>query len=473
MKCGRRTVVATATFKRAPKTCQAMRNSNKTLKNNVMTVWAVDSLFTSASYCITFDIFLCRLSTLRTFQKIRLILIFTHASFQSLVFISFESTLSNQKVLDLNWLGRKTIWKGSSARAGAAKSFIKDTPTFTSKISVLFAPSCICACGLCLGPICIFFLFCCCSIFSCFLTLSSVVCVCCSRRHETGRRLDGSVEIGSRGRRPCRGTLLAGQSRSSASPAQQFDDSNPGPQRQRSPRAIVEQRNKESRRTAQPGSGRLSGPVEPFVWGPKLRGQQARTQALPQVPLARHSAPTVAGPVHQILPNLHTRRCKYIFRTTFSTRSYKVVKQLQSFLFLGLKLNMFELLLSPTVTNVNIQAIRPFFRQPFSAMLRQLGNGLEDLVLEDSSWLSGRDCLPSALARMTGLRRVSLRYLANDMMVIIIYSCLLFSCSYNYILFPSSHLFWCDVQVATLARNCRHLQVRDRTGQNDYQIVLK
>lgn len=78
---------------------------------------------------------------------------------------------------------------------------------------------------------------------------------------------------------------------------------------------------------------------------------------------------------------------------------------------------MFELLLSPTVKYVDIQSVRPFFRQPFAAMLRQLGNGLQDFVLEDSSWLQGRDVLSSALATMSGLQRISLRYLANDLMV--------------------------------------------------------
>lgn len=113
---------------------------------------------------------------------------------------------------------------------------------------------------------------------------------------------------------------------------------------------------------------------------------------------------------------------------------------------------MFELLLSPTVKTVNIQSIRPFFRQPFAAMLKQLGNGLKDLVLEDSSWLQGRDCLPSALARMTGLQRISLRYLANDLMVQ--------SITHSFQRFQSLNvLLFCFVlQVATLARNCRHLQ---------------
>jgi hypothetical protein len=41
------------------------------------------------------------------------------------------------------------------------------------------------------------------------------------------------------------------------------------------------------------------------------------------------------------------------------------------------------------------------------------------LDIEDSSWLQRREYLPPALARMTRLRRISLRYLANDMMVII------------------------------------------------------
>lgn len=81
---------------------------------------------------------------------------------------------------------------------------------------------------------------------------------------------------------------------------------------------------------------------------------------------------------------------------------------------------MFELLLSPAVTQVDIQSVRPFFRQPFAAMLRQLGNGLEDLRLEDNCWVQGRELLPPALARMTGLCRVSLRFIATDIMVILL-----------------------------------------------------
>lgn len=38
-------------------------------------------------------------------------------------------------------------------------------------------------------------------------------------------------------------------------------------------------------------------------------------------------------------------------------------------------------------------------------------------ITDDSSWLQRRECLPSALSRMTQLRRISLRYLANDTMV--------------------------------------------------------
>ena len=67
---------------------------------------------------------------------------------------------------------------------------------------------------------------------------------------------------------------------------------------------------------------------------------------------------------------------------------------------------------------VEVQSIRPFFRPSFSAMLKDLGTGLQRLILEDSSWIQGRDFLPPALAKMTGLRQISIRYLANDMMVL-------------------------------------------------------
>ncbi len=95
-----------------------------------------------------------------------------------------------------------------------------------------------------------------------------------------------------------------------------------------------------------------------------------------------------------------------------------------------------------------MHAVRSFFRQQFVTSLRQLGTGLEQLAIrmneffpcfcphlldlydivfpfffyfdetiEDSSWLQRRENLPAALSRMTHLRRISLRFLANDMMV--------------------------------------------------------
>lgn len=103
---------------------------------------------------------------------------------------------------------------------------------------------------------------------------------------------------------------------------------------------------------------------------------------------------------------------------------------------------MFELLLSTAVKHVHVQLVRTFFRQSFVTSLRQLGTGLENLTIrkaiqpwlflfqrlsiklfpvDDSSWLQRRESLPSAFARMTHLRKISLRYLANDLMVIIFF----------------------------------------------------
>lgn len=96
-----------------------------------------------------------------------------------------------------------------------------------------------------------------------------------------------------------------------------------------------------------------------------------------------------------------------------------------------LDLSMFELLLSTSVKHVYVQSVRTFFRQSFVTSLRQLGTGLEELTIHDSSWLQRRECLTSAFARMTHLRRISLRYLANDQMI------------------------------AALAQNCLHLQEMD------------
>jgi hypothetical protein len=84
------------------------------------------------------------------------------------------------------------------------------------------------------------------------------------------------------------------------------------------------------------------------------------------------------------------------------------------------QLNIFELLLSPTVKTVEVLSIRPFFRPSFSAMLRQLGTGIERLILEDQSWIQGRDFLPPAIAKMSSLRQISIRYLANDQMVTVL-----------------------------------------------------
>ncbi|XP_057365528.1 uncharacterized protein LOC130686413 isoform X2 [Daphnia carinata] len=96
-----------------------------------------------------------------------------------------------------------------------------------------------------------------------------------------------------------------------------------------------------------------------------------------------------------------------------------------------LDLSMFELLLSTSVKHVYVQSVRTFFRQSFVTSLRQLGTGLEELTIHDSSWLQHREYLPSAFARMTHLRRISLRYLANDQMI------------------------------AAIAQNCLHLQEMD------------
>jgi len=98
-------------------------------------------------------------------------------------------------------------------------------------------------------------------------------------------------------------------------------------------------------------------------------------------------------------------------------------------------LNVFELLLSPSVKEVNIRSIRPFFRQPLVTMLRQLGTGIEGLILHDSSWLdASRNSLPFALAAMTQLQELSLHYFANDAMV------------------------------AAVAKNCPELQILDLTS---------
>ena len=81
-------------------------------------------------------------------------------------------------------------------------------------------------------------------------------------------------------------------------------------------------------------------------------------------------------------------------------------------------MNIFELLLSPSVKEVSIQSIRPFFRQPLVTIFRQLGTGIEGLILHDSSWLdASRNSLTSALAAMTQLQELSLHYFANDAMV--------------------------------------------------------
>lgn len=81
------------------------------------------------------------------------------------------------------------------------------------------------------------------------------------------------------------------------------------------------------------------------------------------------------------------------------------------------QLDIVELLLSPTVKEMRIESVRPFFRQPFVEMLRQLGTGLETLILQDNCWVQTRQTLPNALSRMTFLRYVSLRHLANDDML--------------------------------------------------------
>lgn len=92
-------------------------------------------------------------------------------------------------------------------------------------------------------------------------------------------------------------------------------------------------------------------------------------------------------------------------------------------IFLLLQLNLFELLLSTSVKSINIQSIRPFFRQALVSILDQHGDRLEHLNLEDHSWLELRHSLAPTLARMTFLRHVSLHYLANDAMVtLVLYS---------------------------------------------------